>query len=96
MADAHSLGPLFEPGSDLTFKSLVNLTSSFGIAIAQKAHDIGTLEGFDRVMDKLPIKGLKIFRLIEEDIGSVLTLRTAPIIMQALHPAGDLPIQRVG
>jgi len=94
-AQSHSFGPLFESGSDLTFKERMNFASGFGMTIAQKAHDIGTLEGFDCVVDKLPIKGLKIFRVIEEDIRGVLTLRSAPVIMQALHPAGDLLIQRM-
>jgi hypothetical protein len=59
-------------------------------------HDIGTLEASECLTDKLLINGLKILGMVKEDIGCVLALRSAPIIVQALHEAGDLAVKGMG
>lgn len=66
------------------------------MAITQEAQDVGTLEAFKGVMDKLGIESGQVLGLIEENIGSVLALRGAPVVVQTLHQAGDFAVQRMG
>ena len=65
------------------------------MAITQEAQYIGTLKALDGVMDKLGIESGQVLGLIEENIGRVLALRGAPVVVQPLHETDDLAVQRM-
>lgn len=86
---------LFKASGDLAFESGMDFAALQCMAITQEAQYIGTLKALDGVMDKLGIESGQVLGLIEENIGRVLALRGAPVVVQPLHETDDLAVQRM-
>ncbi len=75
---------VFDPGSlDSCVEVIAHLTFIFIVKLSsEEGCDVVRLDGVDGGAGQMPIDGLEIFSVLEDDIGCILSLHNAPVITQ--------------
>ena len=63
--------------------------------MAQKAHDVGTLEGAPAVEDKGAVKASQVFGFVEEQVGGVFGLGGTPVVGKVGKGLENFLLQRM-